>query len=332
MNRRLARVTRPRHHLAMRSFPSLLAFVLLAACADRAVLQSADGRWRLLGEVDTASAEAGPRTTKLLANGPSDAVVIAFAPAELPPRATRGGRRAVFVGTPPGGREADADTIVQGAEAGDLAVELAVLHCHGIEVPKVLPLGARVWTAATSQTGGTQRPGPGDVMLQMLRMRHRELLSGELRTDAVCRIGFVAVGPTRSAGDAAAETAKRFRHVELVQKEAGDAAALPAVLGELLEGGCRAVIVATPAPLQLGELRARAAALHALLLVLDPTLRTEADCVLGADPDQLGRAAAEAMRSLVGDRGNLLELHSSTAPTAVRVRDAFHEALELAPR
>ena len=316
----------------MRWFPSLLAVVLLAACGDRALLESTDGRSRLLGEVDTASVEAAARTTALLANGPTDAVVVAFAPAELPPRAARGARRAVFVGTPAEGREADADTIVQGAEGGDVAVELAVLHCHGIEVPKVLPLGARVRTAANRQAGGTQRPGPGDVMLQMLRMRHRELLSGELRTDAVCRIGFVAIGSARSAGDAAAEAKKLFQHIELVPRVAGDAGALPAVLGELLDGGCRAVIVATPAPLQLGELRSRAEALGALLLVLDPTLQTEADCVLGADPEQLGRAAAEAVRSLVGDRGSLLELHASTAPTAARIRAAFHKALELAPR
>lgn len=332
MNRRLAWPSSPRHHLAMRSLPSLLAAVLLAACADRAVLQSADGRWRLHGEVDTAGTEAAARTADLLANGPADAVVVVFAPAELPPRAARGGRRAVFVGTPPEGREADADTIVQGAEGGEVAVELAVLHCHGIEVPKVLPLGPLVRNAATSRTGGTQRPGPGDVMLQMLRMRHRELLSGELRTDAVCRIGFVTVGAARGAGDAAAAAAKRFQHVELVPKLAADAAALPTALGELLDGGCRAVIVATPAALQLGELRPRAAALQALLLVLDPTLETEADCVLGADPDQLGRAAAEAVRSLVGDRGSLLELHRATAPNAARVREAFHKALELAPR
>ncbi|MBL8738883.1 MAG: hypothetical protein JNL12_20815 [Planctomycetes bacterium] len=316
----------------MRSFPSLLAAVLLAACAERAVLQSTDGRWRLLGEVDTTGAEAAARTRELLANAPSEAVVVAFAPAELPPRAASGGRRAVFVGTPAGGREVDADTIVQGAEGGDLAVELAVLHCHGIEVPRILPLGARVWTAATRQTGGTQRPGPGDVMLQMLRMRHREVLSGELRTDAVCRIGFVAVGSARSAGDAAAEAKKRFQHIELVPRVVSDAATLPAVLGELLDSGCRAVIVATPAALQLGELRTRAEALHALLLVLDPTLQTDADCVVGPDPDQLGRAAAEAVRLLVGDRGNLLELHPSTSPTAVRTRDAFHKALQLAPR
>lgn len=332
MNRRLARASSPRHHLAMRSFSSLLAAFLLAACAERAVLQSADGRWGLVGEVDTASAEAGPRTRELLATGPADAVMVAFAPAELPDRAARGARRAVYVGTPPEGRGTDADVIVQGDDGVELAVELAVLHCHGIEVPKVLPLGPRVRSSAGSQAGGAKRPGPGDVMLQMLRMRHRELLSGELRTDAVCRIGFVAVGETRSKGDAAAETGKRFRHVELVQKVAGDAAALPAVLGELLDGGCRAVIVAAPAPLQLGELRARATALSTLLLVLDPTLQTEADCVLGADPDQLGRAAAEAVRSLVGDRGRLLELHRATTPDAARVRDAFHEALELTPR
>lgn len=332
MNRRLASARRPRHHPPMRSFPSLLAVVLLAACGDGALLQSADGRWRLLGEVDTARAEATASTAALLANGPKDAVVVVFAPAELPTRAGRGARRAVFVGTPPEGPEADADTIVQGAEGGDVAVELAVLHCHGVEVPKVLPLGARVWTAANRQTGGTQRPGPGEVMLQMLRMRHRELLSGELRTDAVCRIGFVGVGTARGAGDAAAAAAKRFRHIELVPKVASDAVALPAVLGELLDGGCRAVIVATPAPLQLGELRTRAQARHALLLVLDPTLQTEADCVLGADPEQLGRAAAEAVRSLVGDRGSLLELHRAIAPTTARTRDAFHKALELAPR
>lgn len=316
----------------MRSFPSLLVAVLLAACADRAVLQSADGRWRLLGEVDTNGAEAAARTTELLENGPSDAVLVAFAPAELPPRSARGDRRAVFVGTPSEGREADADVIVQGSSGGDLAVELAVLHCHGIEVPKILPLGARVVTTATRQTGGTERPGPGEVMLQVLRMRHRELLSGELRTDAVCRIGFVAVGSARSAGDDAAEAAKRFRHVELVTKVAGDAAGLPAALGELLDGGCRAVIVATPTALQLGELRTRAAALQALLLVLDPTLETEADCVVGADPDQHGRAAAEAVRALVGDRGTLLELHPGTTPRAARLRDAFHKSLGLAPR
>lgn len=316
----------------MRWFAPLLAVVLLAACEDRALVLSADGRWRLLGEIDTASAEASARTTALLANGPTDAVVVAFAPAALPPRAALGARRAVFVGTPAEGHEAEADTIVQGAEGGDVAVELAVLHCSGIEVPRTLPLGARVRTSANRRTSGTQRPGPGDVMLQVLRMRHRELLSGELRTDAVCRIGFVAVGSARSAGDAAAEAKKRFQHIELVPKVANDAGALLAVVGELLDGGCRAVIVATPAPLELGELRTRAKALHALLLVLDPTLQTEADCVLGADPEQLGRAAAEAVHSLVGDRGSLLELRATTEPTTARIRDAFHKALELTPR
>lgn len=309
-----------------------LSFVLLfAACGEHALFRSPDGRYRVVATAD-ASGTAGPtNVTTALANAPTDATLVVFAPAAVPTPEQRGTRRVLLVGGD-GTLPPNVDAAVASVDGAAVAVDLALLHGHGIEIPARLPLGAIVRTRANEAAGGTRQPGPGDVALQLLRMQHQALLSGEPTTDVVFRIGFVQVhdgaasARTRDAVLAAAQRHKRL--VVTSKSAAGNEANVDALVAGLVDEGCRAIVIAGDGPLSLTTATAKAATQKVALIALDPTLSTPANCVIGCEPPQLGRAAAGALRQLAPAGGAMVELHGeATAPQFAAAREAFRAAL-----
>lgn len=313
-----------------------LSFVLLfAACGEHALFRSADGRYRVVATAD-ASGTAGPtNVATALANAPTEATLVVFAPAAVPTPEQRGTRRVLLVGGD-GTLPANVDAAVAGADSAAIAVDLALLHCHGIEIPARLPLGAIVLTRANEAAGGARQPGPGDVALQLLRMQHQALLSGEPTTDVVFRVGLVqahdgaASARTRDAVLAAAQRHKRL--VVTSKSAAGNAANVDALVAGLVDEGCRAIVIAGDGPLSLTTALTKAAAQKVALIALDPTLSTPAHCVIGCEPEQLGRAAAATLQQLTPAGGALVELHGeAAAPEAAAARFALHDTLQLRP-
>lgn len=305
----------------MRLRTALLVVLLSAACGERPLYRSSDGRFRVVANS--------------LAAAPADAALVVFAPDALPPAAQRGSRRTLLVGGD-GSLPAGVDVAIAAANGADAAVDLALLHCHGIDLPARIPLGAQVLTAANQAAGGSRQPGPGDVVLQLLRMQHAALLSGEPSTDVVFRLGFVQVrDDARSARtrDAVQAAAQRHKRLVLTSKVAdGSEANVDALVAGLVDEGCRAIVLASDGPLALATATAKAAAQKVALLALDPTLSTPASCVLGCEPTQLGRAAAGALQQLAPAGCALVELlGEASAPQSAAARHAFHDALQLQP-
>lgn len=314
-----------------------LSFVLLfPACGEHALHRSADGSFRVVAAAD-AGGTAGPtNVATALAAAPAEATLVVFAPAALPTPEQRGTRRVLLVGGD-GTLPANVDAAVASADSAAIAVDLALLHCHGIEIPARLPLGTLVLTRANLAAGGMRYPGPGDVAMQLLHMQHQALLSGEATTDVVFRLGFVQThddGPSTRTRDTALAAAQRHKRLVVTTKSAaGNEANVDALVAGLVDEGCRAIVIAGDGPLPLTTATGKAAAQKVALIALDPTLSTPADCVLGCEPSQLGRAAAAALRQLTPAGGAMVELHGeTTAPQFAAARSAFHEALQLVAR
>ena len=319
----------------MRVRAALSVVMLFAACSERDSYQSPDGRFRVVAAIEATGQAGNANVANALAAAPADATIVVFAPAALPPAAQRGARRTLLVGGD-GSKPAGVAAAITGANGADAAVDLALLHCHGIEIPARIPLGAQVLTPANQAAGGVRQTGPGDVVLQLLRMQHAELLSGEPTTDVVFRLGFVQVrddARLHSTRDAVQAAAQRHKRLVVSSKVAdGSEANVDALVAGLVDEGCRAIVVASDGPLTLTTATAKAAAQKVALLALDPTLSTPASCVLGCEPAQLGRAAAATLQQLVPAGCALVELHGdATAPQSAAARHAFHEALQLRP-
>lgn len=314
---------------------ALSVVLLFAACGERDSYRSPDGRFRVTAAVEATGPAGNANVANALAAAPADATIVVFAPCPLPPEAQRGARRTLLAGgdgTLPTGVAA----AISGANGADAAVDLALLHCHGIEIPARIPLGAQVVTTANQAAGGVRQTGPGDVVLQLLRMQHAELLSGEPTTDVVFRLGFVQVrddARSHRTRDAVQAAAQRHKRLVVTSKVAdGSEANVDVLVAGLVDEGCRAIVLASDGPLTLTTATAKAAAQKVALLALDPTLSTPASCVLGCEPAQLGRAAAAALQQLVPAGCALVELHGeATAPESTAARHAFHEALQLRP-
>lgn len=319
----------------MRVRAALSVVLMFAACGEHALQRSPDGRFRVTAAIEATDPAANAHLAKALAAAPADAMLVVFAPAALPPQAQSGARHTLLVGGD-GTLPAGVAAAITGANGAEAAVDLALLHCHGVEIPARVPLGAQVLTAANQAAGGARQPGPGDVVLQLLRIQHAELLSGEPTTDVVFRLGFVQVRDDarwHNTRDAVEKAARRHKRLVVSSKVAdGSDANVDALVAGLVDEGCRAIVLASDGPLALPNATAKAAAQKVALLALDPTLSTPASCVLGCEPAQLGRAAAAAVQQLAPAGCALVELHGeASAPQSTAARHTFHEALQLQP-
>ncbi len=225
------------------------------------------------------------------------------------------------------------ETLVVPADPAPVAVDLALLACHGVGLPRQVAVGLRVVDAANAAAGGALRPGPGDVGLAVLARQHAAQLTTTPTTDVVFRVGMVAsVGGESESGRAIARArAAAARYPQLVvEARVGDGtlAHAESALRELLAANVRAIVVALADPAPLAAVAARAAELRIPIVAIEPLLRASpAACVVGSDPAAVGRALGEAARGAAPAGGALVLLRPSGSAAA---EDAFRAAL--APR
>lgn len=315
---------------------------LAAGCSERALLQDAEGRYRLVARLPNDRIDA--ELPRLLAAHDGGVVLFAQdrgAAAAALPHTERGAERPrvpVVAIDAPGASplaEAPAVTRIVADHGATAAVDLALLTCHGIGVPPQLLLGASI-----AHPGAAERrlPSPGSLVLELLRREHAELLTDARAHDVVFRCGFVPLagdGRHARAAAAAVTAAARYPQLVLERRDGDGTAARQAELGrELLETGCRALLVTADEPATLAPLAAACAERNAALLLVDATAPCEhATCSVGADPDSLGRAAGEVIRQLAPDGAAIVVV--GAAPSADRqeaIERGLATALRLEPR
>ena len=315
---------------------------LLASC-DEALLRTADGKFRVVAQIETTGGATAATEAALRAAGP-DALLVALpstgADSWRAARATLGATHRLLLVDPDdvSGPPTAGDAIVVADDGAAAAVELALLSCHGIDLPPRVPLGSRTITHANAAAGGAPRLGPGQLILQLLRNQHTALLTEQPTGDVVFRIGFVGQRPDahhRRLRERIAAAKKRFPQLVLQDEFAdGELARIEGLARELVAGGCRALLLSVDDPTQLAATRTIADAGNVALVVLDPLLRGEfATCVLGCEQTLLGRAAGEVVPQLLPDGGSLVLLHGGLHDSLQRQRrDGFVAALHLEAR
>jgi hypothetical protein len=209
---------------------------------------------------------------------------------------------------------ATADALVVPDDGIAAAVDLALLWSHGTAPPSRLPLGAQIITAADQAAGGHRRPAPGDLVLQVLRGQHAELLTTTPAIDVVFRVAFVGSSPaTVALRPKVAAAVKRYPQLELSAEPGGAIAPveLAATIEALGKRGCRAALIAVDPAGEVLPAAAKGAADKAqlALLLLDPLLRAQpAHAVIHGDPEIAGRAVADTLRQLLPAGGQVMEV------------------------
>lgn len=318
---------------------------LLAACGgDGALLQDAGGGYRLVAQYDGAEGihEARERLH------PNGAQALLFTHQERLARVAAASSSAfhivtigdsapdeMFPATASSPPRAEQTAVVLDETGAAVAVDLALLWCHGITPPRRLALGTRIL-----MPGGAviTQPAPGDFVVTLLRREHAALLTDKPQTDVVFRIGLVMQRAddrhlqVRNQADVAA---KRYPHLTFVDRTAeGDPARLEAIVREFLGEGHRAILVSTDDPKALGPIATAAREHSAALFVLDPAADCDhATCCIGCDQHTLGRAAGEAVKLLLPNGAAIVELADDLQDESVQLRHrGFRDALGLLPR
>jgi ABC-type sugar transport system substrate-binding protein len=324
---------------------------LLATCGGRALLQDASGRYRLLARC--AGDEAGQaRCRDLVRRAGSPAVVFShderLARALASPATTDGALpadvRIVTIGTSgpeqmfaaaatPAGRQFAAQAAVVLDETGaGVAVDLALLWCHGITPPRRLTIGTHILRAGQPDT---TQPAPGDFVVELLRRQHGDLLTDKPGTDVVFRIGCAlwrGEGRHLRVRDQVRAAAGRYPQLELTDGTAdGDPARLDAIVRAFLAEGHRAVLISTDDPSTLTSVATEAREHNVALFVLDAAADCEvATCCIGCDQQVLGRAAGEAVKLLAPNGAAIVELGGDRQRPAIQARErGFATALGL---
>lgn len=305
-----------------------------AACSSDVAVEGSLRVAAAIG-VDDAEGPAVAAAAAALRTGGAIAVVALDAPGLAVGRRLRAGEapalRVVAVAETPAPQTDE--TLVVPADPAPVAVDLALLACHGVALPRQVALGLRVVDAANAAAGGALRPGPGDVGLAVLARQHAAQLTTAPTTDVVFRVGMVASvggesGPGRAIARARAAAARYPQLVVEARVGDGTLARAESALRELLDANVRALVVALADPAPLAAAAARAAELRIPIVAIEPLLRASpAACVVGSDPAAIGRALADAARGAVPAGSALVLLRPSGSAAA---EDAFRAAL--APR
>jgi len=316
---------------------------LLAACGgESARLADANGQYRLLARF--AGDEVGGDTCRALLRRLGDqALVFAQdAPSLRRLAGASGGTpnllehgRLVAIGdetTQPAGGQA---ALVVAPTGAAVAVDLALLSCHGIAPPRRLALGCRFLLPGGSVT---TQPAPGDFVVELLRRQHADLLTGTPQTDVVFRIGLLTLrddGVQRRVREQGTAAAQRYPHLVLTARHAdGDPARLDGIAREFVAAGHRAILIATDDATSLGPIAVAAQERNVALIVLDPKAECQfATCCIGCDQHTLGRAAGEAAKLLAPNGAAIVELADDLQSESAQLRHrGFCDALGLQPR
>lgn len=308
---------------------------LFVACSERALLQDASGRYRLVARCDGRDAD-GPRCRELLRRAGEHATILCHDERMVRAAATStpnlhivaiggAGPDAMFAPTDaPEMRRLAAQTAVVLDETGaDAAIDLALLWCHGIAPPSHLPLGTRILRSGVPDAA---QPAPGDFVLELLRRQHGDLLTSQPNTDVVFRIGCAVLradGRHLRVRDQARAAAARYPQLELVDRAAdGDRERLAAIVRTFLDDGHRAILVSTDDTKSLAPIAAAARERNVALFVLDAFAECDvATCCIGCDQQVLGRAAGEAVRQLEPGGAAIVEIGDDLQRPAIRLRE-----------
>jgi hypothetical protein len=318
--RRLAPPTPHLHHALAMSLPRalLLACLALASCGDAA--PDAAPRFRLVGTIELAGRDRDADVSRVRDRLVAGAAVLAWdaAATDAVTRATSAAAtpthalQVTIAAAPTPEEKLHREVRLVDETGAAVAVDLALLHACGVELPAKLPLGTRVFTSANAAAGGTPRAGPGDLVVALLRDQHAAVLAA---TDPVT-LGFVRFADTPA-----------HRRIEA---EVRAAAAKHPRVGALVAAGCRAILATAEDPAALATVRSTPAGAGVGVLVLDPLLRSEpGTTVLGADQDVLGRTAAEHVRASLPNGGELLFVQTAGDPHVDARRAAFVRVLGL---
>lgn len=306
------------HHPRSMSTPRVLVLCgcgLLTGCGEPPLAQDPAGRYRIVARIpvsDPIDRARDALAAHVAAHGPPGAL---FADCAAGAAAAAPGSPLIAIASPPADAAIDPlATFVVDETGAAIAVDMALLACAGIAVPARLPIGTHVLTSGNRAGGGAARTAAGDLIAGLLRRQHAEVLDPEARRDVVFRMGVLvfsgANGWHARVRDELALAARRYRHIDLVTRDAaGSIAQQTEIARALLDEGHRAIFVTTDDPETLGTIAGDARDRRVALVVLDRELRgSHATCCIGADQTVLGRAAGEALAALLRDGGTIVEL------------------------
>jgi len=341
--------TLPRVRVAL-ALPALLCPAGCGAGGDEPLLQSTDGRFRVVyqGEGRWLQDEGRREMESALARIPHIDVVYAHNDpmargAQL--AAQQAGRsEMLFIGIdalPHEGRvyveEGKLDATFEYPTGGAEAVDLAILAVAGVALPKDIVLGTRAFTRENVASGGEPIPAPGDAAIERLRFEHEARLDAEgLPRDL--RIGLSQCNiaePWRKQmnEDVRARVLAFGGRVELVEKDAqNDANTQREQVEEFVAEGVDAILVSPKEEVVLVPAVDRALEQGIPVIVLDRRLGGDRyTCFLGGDNVAIGRAAGEFVRRHLGDQGGtIVEIRGLWTSSPARERHrGFAEALGL---
>lgn len=333
------------------ALPALLLVGTTPSCGGDgdAVLRSADGRYRVVHVADANWQADEARTAMEAALERNRRIDLVFAHSDAMASgaiaaARHQGRTGIrFVGI---GALADEglklladgalDATIAQPTLGPEAIDLALLACHGMPLPREFRVGTRMFTRTNLAEGGEAIATPADAMLVTLRRQHGAILTNRPVDDMVFRIGMAQWSeddPWRVAmREDLLRAAKRYPQVEFAYRSAdGDAEKQRSILRDFAAQGFHAVIVAPREPQALHEACKEALAANVKVIVVDRELDSDDfTCFVGSDQRAIGRAAGERIKELLPQGGAIVELQGAmTSPQARQRHQGFAEALAL---
>lgn len=308
-----------------RSLPLLLLGpIAFAACGEAARPQDSSGTWRIVERSPSdaaAIAAAAKRHPPVAALVAFDAGASAAARQAIAADPLLRDARLFGVGAPAATAPSPRETLVVEATAGEAALEMALLACHGLAVPPRVHVGTRIVDAANAAAGGVMRPAPGDLALVMLRREHAAVLTTRPDTDVVFPIAFVqwrADAWHDRVHDEFVAVAKRYAQVVLtVYKADGDTSRFTSAMQQCFDANVRAIVIAADDWRALAPLAAAADERRIARLGIDPQgAAAHVTCSLGADQEVLGRALGEAVKAQQPGGGALIEVGGGATASA----------------
>jgi ABC-type sugar transport system substrate-binding protein len=327
-----------------------LSLLSLSACSEEvgAVLASADGRWRVVHVVEAGWQQEQGRAAMAAALERLPAVDLVFAHDDELARGAwtaaqqqgRAGIRSVGIGAlPEAGRryvaDGQLDATIENPTCAGAAIDLALLACNGVQLPRRIAVGTRVWTRDDLATGGDGRLSPGEFMLANLRSQHSAVLTTKPAHDQVFRIGMAQCGPDddpwlRAARAELQAWAGRYPQVQFDFRKASGTEQQRELVAAFVALGCNAILVApAPAALAASCRQAIGQGIVVIALDLEPGIDDYTVCV-GGDDLELGRQAGAEIQRLLPQGGAIAVIQGPMDSLAARRRhQGFVEALGL---
>ncbi|MCA8973945.1 MAG: substrate-binding domain-containing protein [Planctomycetes bacterium] len=333
-----------------RTVVCILALATLAACGNGAVMQSADGRYRVVHQSDARWKGDVARTEmeSVLERFPQIDVIyahndpMAHGAAQACKQKGRTGVRIIGVdGLAGEGLEYVAqgllDATFEYPTCGAAAIDLGLLAVSGIDVPKEFELGTRLFTKANLAAGGEVEAAPGDFALAGLRRQHAAILTTEPANDVVFRFGMAQCTddePWRVAMRRDLQAAAdRYPQVVLDYRAADDDVEKQrGIVRDFIAQGFNCILISPKESLALAAACKEAMAAGIKVIVIDRRLGSDDyTSFVGGSNRRIGEQAGHYIASLLGDDGGtIVELQGLMTSSPGQDRHAgFAEALGL---